>query len=246
MSNALVFNSGTVFANSLDAVPTPMQIGVLQSASIDMKATTKDLYGQNILPVATGRSQIKVDGKFKFATYTGRLIRDFFGSTMTAGQTLAAINEAHNIPASTPFTVTSTNSATWTTDEGVINAATGVPLVAVASGPTTGQYSVSAGVYTFAAADEGLAVQISYLYTATGGDTITISNASAGAASAFASTMSMGYQGQQTNFTLNSCIPNSLKLLDSKIGDFSMPEYDFTAVVNNAGILGTISVPSLS
>ena len=34
----------------------------------------------------------------------------------------------------------------------------------VASGPTTGQYSVSAGVYTFAAADTLLGVLISYTY----------------------------------------------------------------------------------
>lgn len=246
MTNSLVFNSGAVYTIDGDTVPTPVQVGILQSASIDLKATIKKLFGQQVLPVAAGRSQIEVSGKFKFANNTGRLFRDFFGSSMTTGQTLIAQGEAATVPASGPYTYQTTNHTTFGIDLGVVYAATGVPLVAVASGPTAGQYSYSAGTYTFAAADTGLGVQISYSYTTTGGDTISLSNASAGAASTFKTVMSMGYQGTQSNFTLNACIPGSLKLLDAKIGDFSMPEYDFDAITDASNNLGSISVPTVS
>ena len=54
------------------------------------------------------------------------------------------------------------------------------------------------------------------------------------------------YQGIQTNFLLYACVPESLKLYDSKIGDFTMPELDFGAYVNAAGNLGIVSVPVTS
>jgi hypothetical protein len=77
-----------------------------------MKETTKDLFGQNIFPVAVGRSQIKLDGKLKSADYQPRYIRDFVGapnnSLMTAGQTLVALNETGTVGTS-PFTYQTTN-----------------------------------------------------------------------------------------------------------------------------------------
>ena len=246
MSSPFIFNSGAVYTIDGDTVPTPVQVGILQMASIKLKATTKALYGQQVLPVAEGRSQIAVTGDFEFATYTGRLIRDFFGSTMAPGQILVAQGEVGTVPASSTYVVTVSHSATFTTDLGVVYAASGLPLVAVASGPTAGQYSVSAGVYTFAAADASAPVLLSYAYTTTGGDVITISNASAGAASAFKTVMSMGYQGSQINFTLNACIPDSLDLLSSKLGDFSKPKYSFNAICDASNTLGTISVPTIS
>jgi hypothetical protein len=247
MSSPFVFNSGAVYTIDGDAVPTPVQVGILQSASIKLKSTTKELYGQQVLPVASGRSQIKVSGDFEFASYTGRLIRDFFGSSMAAGQILVVQDEPGTIPASGPFTISTANHTAFGVDLGVRYAATQVPLSAVASSPATGQYSYSAGVYTFAAADDGLAVLISYTYTSTGaGDVITITNANAGAATSFKSVFAQGYGGSQVNFTLNSCIPDSLDLLGSKIGDFSKPKYSFNAITDSSNILGTISVPLVS
>ncbi len=247
MSSPFVFNSGAVYAIDGDAVPTPVQVGILQSASIKLKATTKELYGQQVLPVASGRSQIKVSGDFEFASYTGRLIRDFFGSSMVAGQILVAQGEPGTVPASSTYTVTVAHSATFGINLGVVYAATGLSLTAVASAPAAGQYSYAAGVYTFASADASAAVLIDYTYTSTGaGDVITLSNANAGAASSFKSVFAQGYGGSQVNFTLNSCIPDSLDLLSSKIGDFSKPKYSFNAITDASNVLGTISVPLVS
>jgi hypothetical protein len=249
MTAPLVFNSGIAYFIDGDAVPTPTQITILQSLSLDFKATIKKLYSQNILPVAAGRSQIDVTGKAKFADYQPRFIRDFFGSTMATGQTEVAVNENHAVPSAASFTVAPTNSGTFVQDLGVYYATTGVPLMAVSAAPALGQYvpATSASAhYTFASADANASVNINYDWTGTGGDTVTISNTSAGAANAFKSVLGGSYQGQQTNFILNACIPNSLKILDSKIGDFSMPEFDFDCIADSSGNLGTVSVAQTS
>lgn len=51
----------------------------------------------------------------------------------------------------------------WASDYGV-SYGNGTPLVAVAAGATAGQYSSAAGLYSFAAADAGAAVLVSYGY----------------------------------------------------------------------------------
>ena len=248
---ALAFNSGLAYMIDGDTSPTPTNLKIVQSASVDLKATNKELFGQNIFPVAVGRAQIKVSGKLKFADYQPRQIRDFIAapnsSAMTAGQTLIANNEAHTVPASSAYTISTTNSATFVLDLGVIYTATGIPLTNVASLTAAGQYTYSAGVYTFYSGDASAAVQISYTYTSSGaGETVTLSNTLAGAANSFQCVMGSSYNGLQTNFLLYSCVPDDLKLYDSKIGDFSMPELSFSSFVNAAGNLGIVSCPVTS
>lgn len=249
---ALVFNSGLAFTIDSDTHPTPTNLGILQSASLDLKSTNKELFGQNIFPVAVGRSQIKTSGKLKYADYQPRFIRDFLGagannSLTTAGETLIANAEAQSVPDSSAYTITVTNSATWVLDLGVVYATTGIPLTNVASLSAAGQYTYSAGVYTFYSGDAGAAVKISYTYTlSSAGGTVTMSNAAAGAANSFQTVMGGSYNGLQTNIVLYACVSDSLKLYDTKIGDFAMPELDFGAFVNSAGNLGIVSVPVTS
>jgi hypothetical protein len=97
------FNSDAAYMISQASNPTPDQLGILQSASLDFKASVKKLYGQNILPVAAGSFQIDVTGKAKFTQYRARIFADFFGSSMSTGQTLIASNEADTVPATSPF-----------------------------------------------------------------------------------------------------------------------------------------------
>ena len=75
---------------------------------------------------------------------------------------LSTAVQAATVPASPgPYTITVANAATFSVDVGVAYAS-GAPLVAVASAPAHGQYSVAAGVYTFNAADAGASVTITY------------------------------------------------------------------------------------
>ena len=52
----------------------------------------------------------------------------------------------------------------WGSDLGVVYSSTGTAFAPVAAAPAAGQYAVSGGVYTFAAADAGQAVALSYGY----------------------------------------------------------------------------------
>lgn len=243
-----VFNAGQAFfIDQSLAVNTPIQPQALQSISLDLKSTTKDVFGNNIFPLATGRSQIKVSGKAKVADYIGRMAANFIGASLTPGQLLIQQNEADSVPATSTYTITVTNSSHFQMDLGVRYASTGIPFVQVASGPTVGQYSQAAGVYTFAAADASASVLISYTYTsASAGDTISLTNTSAGAANTFKTVLGGSYNGQSTNLVLNACIYDSLKLFDTKIGDFAMPELDFSCIVDASGTLGTMSFPVAS
>lgn len=72
-------------------------------------------------------------------------------------------DEAQTIPASAPYTLTTI--ARWSAgDRGVTYASSGVALVKVTGTPNVGEYAVDGSVYTFAAADAGVGVFLSYAY----------------------------------------------------------------------------------
>ena len=250
---ALAFNSGVAYMVDADTNPTPTNFHIVQSASVDLKANVKELFGQNILPVAVGRSSVKVSGKLKFADYQPRFIRDFIGgannSLMSAGQTLIAVDEAGSVPGSSAYTIQVTNHSTYVLDLGVRYSTTGIPLTRASSASGAGIYSLDAstGTYTFNSADANAAVLINYTYTSSSaGDTVTLANTAAGAATTYEVVLGSSYNGLQTNLLLYAVTPTGLKVYDTKIGDFSMPEFDFSAFCNSAGNLGIISIPVTS
>jgi len=115
------------------------------------------------------------------------------------GQTITlygSIVEPRTIPATPgPYTITTAHAATFVEDLGVTKAA--VPMVKVASAPTTGQYAVNiaTGVYTFAAADQNQAVVISYRYTIAPADyTVTMPNLVVFASAPAAQTISADFE----------------------------------------------------
>ena len=229
-------------------VATPVEFGIMQEVGIDFTFSSKPLIGQYQLPVDVGRGVAKITGKAKFAELNGPVFSQLFFSGVTAsqGQDLWAYNEPGTIP-TTPYQITVVNSAKWATDLGVKDGSTGLPLTRVAAAPATGQYSIAAGVYTFAAADTGKAVLISYGYTqiATGtGSRFTITNPLLGAAPRFQvdfyqmapSTTASTNNGW--SFRLYSCISTKLSI-SSKLEDWSVPEFDFEAVTNASNQLGT-------
>jgi hypothetical protein len=72
------------------------------------------------------------------------------------------LDEAVTVPASGPYTVTVAHAAAFVSDQGVTIG--GTPLTKVAGTPGALQYAVTAGVYTFNAAQHGAAAVISYTY----------------------------------------------------------------------------------
>jgi hypothetical protein len=73
-------------------------------------------------------------------------------------------NEAAAIPASAPFTITAQAPYGAFSADGGVAYKTGTILTPVAQNPGFGQYAVSGGLYTFAAADAGEAVTLTYGY----------------------------------------------------------------------------------
>ena len=236
-----VFGSGTMWGTTSATNATPIKLGDLQNCGLDFTANTKSLIGQNQFPVAVARGAISIKGKSQFARFNAPVINElFFGATSAAGQIVAIEDESGTIP-TTPFTVTVANSTTWTTDLGVIDTTSGVPLTRVAAAPATGQYSVAAGVYTFAAADTGKGVKISYVYTVpTTGQTVTIANQAMGVANTFKTSISLQYNSQKTLWTLNACVSSKFSF-QSALEDFTKPSFDFEAFADAAGNIGTIS-----
>ena len=224
---------GTVLAN-----PTPLLIGALQDASIDISADTKMLYGQNQFPIAFGRGKGKIVGKIKFAQINGLHFNSLFFGQTVASSVYSAVADVigATIPA-TPFTITPTvpSSGTWSFDLGVRNSQ-GNPMTNVATAPTTGQYSVTAGAYLFAAADTGQTVYISYRYTATStvAKTSTVRNIAMGAAPSFRCDFFDQLGGNGLDLTLFACVASKLTFA-SKQDDFMVPEIDFDAFADSAG-----------
>lgn len=225
--------SGTAITN-----PTPQQFGVLQDVSLDISFETKTLHGQGQFPVAVGRGKGKISGKAKAAQVNGSLYNSlFFGQTLTNG-IIAAVNDAvgATIPA-TPFQITPTipASGTWSRDLGVRDG-NGIPMTRVASAPTAGQYSVTAGVYLFAAADTGKLVFINYEYTATSttAKSLTVKNLLMGYAPTFSLALALPFNGK--NFYLRlPCVVSSKLSFAAKNDDFNVPEIDLEAFADTNG-----------
>lgn len=228
-------SSGAVIAN-----PTPILVGTMQDASVDISFENKSLYGQNQFPVASGRGKGKISGKAKFAQIFGAMFNSVvFGQTLSSGLIGVDYATSSQVIPGTPFTITVTpsNSGTFTRDLGVINATTGLPYTRVASAPTTGQYTVSgAGVYLFATADAGKSVFINYEYTATvtGAVKSTVMNLPMGYSPSFQADLYMPYQGKQMKLRLFSCTGSKLSLA-TKQDDFMVPDFDFEAYALPSG-----------
>ena len=242
---ALAFNfaSGSLFAVRTDiANGTPVKFGVLQKVDLKFAGTNKELFGQNQFPQDVARGPIKVTGKATSAQIFSSYFDLFFGQGVTTSAgLLAAVGEAHSVPASSAYTITVTQSATFTQDLGVIYAATGIPLQVVASGPAAGQYSVSAGVYTFSSSDASAAVAISYEYTGTTTKELILNNQLMGTTPTFLMVLATTYKNNVFNVHLNQCVSESLSF---PVGnqEYSIPEMDFEAYTDAANVLGKITM----
>lgn len=242
----LAFGAGALWGERTDLTGSgigPQQFGVLQDVTIDFDFTTKELYGQFQFPVAIARGQGKITGKARLARILGRIFSDlFWGTTPATGQLAVVENEAQIVSSASPFTLTCSNAADFNDDLGVYYAASGAPFSRVTTPSAAGQYSVAAtGVYTFDAADAGVAVLISYTYNATASGTkITITNQLMGTSPTFKATFYGNFQGQPLSLRLNQCIGAKLSL-PTRVDDFTIHEFDFDAFADVSGTVGYFS-----
>lgn len=230
---------GTAITN-----PTPVVLGTMQDISLDLSVEIKSLYGSKRYPIAVGQGKGKTEIKAKYAEIDGGILGSlFFGKASAAGIKAAVFDSAGTIP-TTPFQLTMAppSSGTFVADLGVMFDATGVQLTRVASAPAVNQYAVNAstGVYTFAAADTGKVVKISYEYSAaTGGQVWTMTNETMGYTPSFTLLLQNGYDGKNLVCKLNRCVSGKLSL-PLKSDDFAIYDFDAEAFADAAGNLGYI------
>jgi len=239
----VTFGCGDVYINpiagNLATNPTPEQILGLQDVSIEIDQKLVELKGANKGPddVATGEMTVK--GKCAMGRIDMDLLNQaYFADTITAGQTTVQVSESHVAAAS----VTVTFSSAFSKDLGVRYGANAQPLQRVLAGPLPGQYTVSAGTYTFNATDvaQGHVVLISYGYTqATTGKTLTVHNQLMG----YGPVVEM-YLWEPYNSILNLNTENGWHLYACRFGktsapmkraDFTYPAVEFESFPNAGG-----------
>ncbi len=231
-----VFGSGVLIGTP--AGGSPINFGLAQEVTLNVQTNTKALYGQYNFPVAIGSGTKKMSGKAKMARVSGQALGSlYFGLTPTAGVTQTQFGETATVPASSPYTYTTTYHTTFVADQGVVYASSALPLKAVASAPTQGQYSLSGGTYTFASADASAAVLISYTYTvAASGESIAVNSQLIGPSVTFSANLfaSDPATGKQFSVLLYNCVAEKLSF-GTKLEDFVLPELDFQCFANAAG-----------
>ena len=246
------FGAGQVIAvPTLDAAgntianPTPIQIALLQDISVDVDFETKTLYGEKQFPVAIGRGKAKIGWKAKAGDFNGALLGGLvLGADPVATRKAAVIDDPFVVPATLfQITIAPPSTGTFVLNMGVKNVLTGKPLTRVASAPATGQYTVTAGgVYTFAAADVGLALLISYEYTiatSAGSALYSITNNLMGYTPTFVVILQNKYAGSTQTMKLNANVLGKLSL-PYKNDDFTMVDIDAQAFSDTSGSVGYI------
>jgi hypothetical protein len=244
------FAAGTLFGFRTDqTVNQAHKFGTLQEVEVDFDASVKELFGQYQFPVDTARGSAKITGKAKIAGVQGLLFADlFFNVSTAAGQVATSQSASTGLPETQTVTAGVANptfKTTFSQDLGVIYNATGVPLQRVAGGAeVAGQsYSIDgSNVYHFNTGDNGLVVQLNYNYTIAGtGQKFVITNQLLGTAPTFGITMEQISKTKKTTLTLNACISNKLTV-PTKLEDYTIYEFDFSAFADSSGNIGTWSV----
>lgn len=248
-----LFGPGILYLTRNDiANQTPYNVGFCQEFSTDISFDLKELHGQNQLPLVIARGTGKSSGKIKAATLSGGALTTLlFGGmiTPTLGTQYDMTSSPSTAIPATPFQITPTvpSSGTFDTDLGVVNAATGEPLILATGTPTAGHYAVNTatGVYTFASADNvsGISVIITFAYKYTGaaGQVLTIANTPIGQTPTFQLDYKTSLYGSTYYVRLFNAVGGKWAM-GHKLTDFAMPDYDFGFFPNAAQQLGFIAL----
>ncbi|MDT9630992.1 hypothetical protein F6S08_07060 [Pseudomonas sp. JV449] len=231
----IAFGSGLFYATPLmDAygnaisVPTPILLGIMQEASVDLSFDSKELFGSEQFAVDAARGQGKLTGKAKSAQISllqwNQLV---FGQTLTTGQVLVHHStEPTAVPAGATITVDPPAGGTLSGDLGV----------RVLSAPIAGQYTFDAatGEYAFAAADVAKSVFIDYRYTVTTGKSLSVKNLPMGDMPVFQGELVLKYKGKTVYVRVPNFVSNKLGIA-TKQDDYTIPDFEFTGYADEFG-----------
>lgn len=231
-----IFNIGSAFLIPPGSNVEGERFGVIRSLSVDFGVEVAELRGENFYVEEVARKTVAVSGKVAFAKLTPELILSAVPGTAKTTGSYHLASETSAVPA-TPFQITVTNSAKYASTLEVKDNTAGYRMLEVASAPAAGEYSVSAGVYTFNTADSTHSVTITYDYTETTGVTVTGTNAMAEAPSTYYSLRAYNTtKGKTFGIHLPRVVIPGLSLPLSQ-QDFAAFEFSFTAMPDASGIL---------
>jgi hypothetical protein len=238
-----LFGAGKIFVTPLQDVHgnpitngTPVEVGVLQSTSVDISYDLKELFGRGQFAVDAARGKGSIKCKATMGRINGALLNSvFFGGVVTDGGITAVAQTINGAVVAASVTPVVPNSGTFVKDLGVTDGKA-IPLKRVASAPATGQYSVdeATGVYTFASADVGKTVFISFKYTATvaGAKSGIVSNLDMGYTPEFSVDLFRDYKGKFFGMEFFRCVSNKLAF-SSKQDDYDLPEFEFQPMADD-------------
>ncbi|MEG0406389.1 MAG: hypothetical protein RR563_09115 [Acinetobacter sp.] len=240
-----LFGAGKLFATPIQDVygkpisnPTPVEIGVLQSVSVDMSYDMKELYGRGQFPVDAARGKGSIKCKATIGRISGALFNSiFFGGVVAEGgiNVVAQTINGEKITVGGTVTPVVPNSGTYVKNLGVTDSKA-IPLTRVTSAPVAGQYSVdeATGAYTFATADVGKVVFISFKYSATvaGAKAGLVNNLDMGYTPEFSANLQREYKGKYLGMEFFRCTSNKLGF-SSKQDDYDLPEFEFQPMADD-------------
>lgn len=262
-----MFNFGAGRARLIPAGGgTAVELGVVQSASVELKVDLKELRGPYRYPIAVADGKGTASGKVMFMQLWPASLAAILSGTQTTGASQAAIAETGTV-ATTTYLYALANGATYVVGSEIVTVIIGgttagssvggtpvfyvrgtTPAAATLTNPTAGVYSISAsGSLTFAAGDVGNTVQVTYLYTptvATANVSVALSQVGMNTAPTFQLTLiGVGKniytnQAQQFITQFNSCLAPSLKM-DFKLDDYTGLDVDYQAFIDATGTLGS-------
>lgn len=246
-----IFAAGRFWGVPTTSNPTPSPFGLAQDIAIDFKRDLKKLYGLNQFPADAASGPMSITGKVSMGTIAGRMVNNLLlGGSLSTGQLPWIAEESATIAGTTlgngSFTVA--NAAGFQTDLGVKGSTSGIPFTRVSTGSITSsqQYSVStAGVYSFSSLEGNVAMKASYLYTTTGGQTVSMTNQPMGKIGEFAATAAFLWNNEKATLQLNKCMASDYGIA-TKIDDYTKPTFGFEAFADDSDILGTYSFAELS
>jgi len=236
-----VFGSGLLFVQPDGEAMTPVQVVALRDVTVDLAFNAKALHAGK-WPLAVGRGTGKIPCKAEFAQFIAAGFNAvFFGGAEPAiGMTRTAVDEAHTITAGA---VSATHAGAFAIDLGVTKAADGLIFTHVAAAPVGLQYACDdAGGYTFNGSINGTGVLLSYTYDdPTSGRRFDIAKNNIGHTPQFSAVLTETFNGNAMTLTLTTCASSKMTMT-SKLEDFTIPSFSFSASANDSGLVGVLDV----
>lgn len=252
-----MFNFGAGRARLIPAGGgNPIELGVVNAASLDLRVDLKELRGAFRYPIAVADGRGTASGQISFMQLWPQAMAALLGGTQSVGAPQAVIAE-QGTAATNTYTLVNGATMVVGSEIVVVNVAGNpvfytrvatAPASAGTAGVANGTYSITgAGVITFAVADATVKLTVSYLYTpATNINAATVALQQVGMNSAPTFQLTLVGTGknvytnaaQQFIVQLNSCLAPSLRF-NFKLDDFTDVQVDYQAFIDANGNLGS-------